>query len=357
MTNFEKLRYRELVDRNNVDDFESAIGFEPLYKSGENDVGKCPMTNNHAHGDQTGKFAIHRGKKVYNCFKCGGGSLLSLVMELYDLDTEGATDWIRQYADEEARSAEHILEEFYEALQTFVKEKQKEIPYFNERVLEKYSDPTDWFEDRGISQEVIESYNLRCTKMTSKKAPIRNGERIDDDDYYGPAAIFPHYWHGKLVGWQNRWLEDPDTPKWLPKYTNTSDFPKSETLFNFDNVLETTEPIIVCESVPTVLLLASHGYPAVSFFGGKISETQLGFLRRFQAGIILAPDNDKPGEEFLRKATDYLTPFTTVYHLPRVEVKPGADLGDLYDPENPRESRKDIVGLISEAYIPTLSRE
>src|SRR5438309_1725199 len=89
------LRYSEFVDDIDIDLFEEAIGFEVLDTRRDNDIGRCPdIWGSGKNGDRTGKFGIHREKKVYNCWVCGGGSLLSLVMDLKDYDIEQATDWL-----------------------------------------------------------------------------------------------------------------------------------------------------------------------------------------------------------------------------------------------------------------------
>lgn len=333
-----KLRYNEFADQIDIDALEAAIGFDIIDQQGANDVGHCPLPHGlHKHGDTTGKFAIHREKMVYHCWVCGGGNLLSLAMEVNDMDVDTATKWLYQFAHGDTRTDQEFAE-FFESLIAPEEKPTLSMPYFNPRVLDKFDDDTYWFNTRGISNEVIERHNLRYSNVTMKPAPVRqrNGVREKiDDDYYGPAAIFPHYWKSQLVGWQNRWMnwdaKHIKTPKWLAKYTNTTEFPKKDTLFNFDCAIVADEPVIVCESCPTVLFLESNDIPAVSYFGGSINETQLKLLRRFQKGVILAPDNDEVGNTFVKDATEYLERFIEVKVLPPVPGKAGSDLGDFAD--------------------------
>lgn len=351
----QKLKYSKFAHAIDVDAFEEAIGFTPIDHHNGNDIGYCLFPDNHQHGDTTGKFAIHRGKKMFNCWACQGGSLLSLVMLLYDMEVEEATEWIHKFAHGDRRSDDRFLDEFFIPME----EKEcHEIPYFNPRVLEKYTDDTSWFLTRGISQDVIDKYGLRYAKTAMRGAPIknRNGETVkEDEDYYGPSAIVPHFWEDRLVGWQNRWMdwdrERTRVPKWLPKYTNTSDFPKKETLYNYQAALADGAPVVVCESPVTVLMLASLYIPAVAYFGSSPTEEQLRLLRRFyEHGLILAPDNDENGEQLLR-TTDYLQRYVPeILHLPMVRTKPGADIADLYDPENKDYSA--VWKHLNKNYIP-----
>jgi hypothetical protein len=311
-------------------EFKESIDLDALYEAIDFDPQRQLFPENHKSGDSTGKFGIHREKLVYNCFVCGGGSILSLVMELFDYSVEEGTQFLKQFTKSDARSdvefSNYLLDMLRDA------EKRTEVmPYFNERVLAKHTGSTAYFRQRGISQEIIDEYKLCYNDDLLKSAPVKQkgDERIKiDEDYYGPCAIFPHFWQDRLVGWQHRWMEYPDVPKWLAKYTNTMDFPKSTTLYNYERAKQSDQPVVVVESIPTVLFLASYDIPAVAFFGSQPKEEQLRLLRVFGQGVILAPDNDDVGTKMVRDTTAYLKRFIPVWHAEKVDIAPGADLGD-----------------------------
>ena len=324
-----RLKYSDFWDQINVDAFEEAIQFTPIDTHNDNDIGHCLWPENHSHGDTTGKFAIHREKRVYNCFVCGGGSLLSLTMELFDYDVEDATEWLVQFAEADMRTDQEFADEFINAFANDVENRVNNLPYFNERVLDKFSDdiPVEWMVERDIDPDTLESNGVRFSLEARRPAP-RGGRFADDDDYFGPAVIFPHYWFERLVGWQSRWL-DEDRPEWVPKYTMTTDFPKENTVWGYDTVVESSKPVVVVESVPSAIFLRGAGFPSVATFGSSVNKAQMRLLRRFSEGVILAPDNDSAGEKWLAANTDYLKRFTRVWHLPYVDSKPGADVGDI----------------------------
>jgi hypothetical protein len=340
-----KLEYKNFVDAIDIDAFEEAIEFEPLEHRNGEDVGYCPdLWGLHKHGDSTGKFAINREKRVYHCFVCGGGTLLSLAMEFGHSDEETATEWLYQFARGDTRTDTEFVEDFMKLLDTYQEKKGDRMPYFNEHVLSQFDPayhPLDldeiaiaWYEERGISEEVQQGHRLCYGSHHKKVAPIRGGEKIDDD-YHGPCIVFPHFWEGRLVGWQHRWLNHgQDTPKWLPKYTNTSDFPKTQTLYNYDQAIKANNSVIVVESVPTVLFLESMGCTAVAVFGSGVVESQMRLLRRF-THVIIAPDNDPPGEKFARGAQEYLERYVDVTVLAPVQLGEGADLGDYMSTDDP----------------------
>lgn len=323
----EKLRYSKFADRIDIDALEAEIGFDPLYTQGDNDVGHCPdWWGLHANGDTTGKFAIEREKRVYNCWVCGGGSLLDLAMAHTGLDPDEATKWLYKLATDEDTSDSNFLTKFSERLSPHEEEKVP-LPFFNPNVLSRFDNHHEWFDSRWIDDKTRKAfragYNAESTRR-SKKGEL----------YTGPSIIFPHFWDGRLVGWQQRWIDD-DRPKWVPKYTNTPDFPKDKTIFNINDVLahtwghEDAQPVIVVESVPTVMYLRAQGYPAVGTFGANVTENQMRILRRLQSGVLLAPDFDAAGAEWLENLGSYLDRYIPVSEVPPVTVKDGADLGDL----------------------------
>lgn len=344
-----------------VDAFEEAIGFDPE-RQGQNkhgepeDIGQCPDPwSLHKNGDTTGKFAINRTKHLWNCFVCGGGSLLDLTIALQDMDDQEAETWLYQFAKPRDESDDEFLAEIEEILHQEMIAKPV-MPYYNDHVLDKWTEDLaplgGWLKDRGISEEIACKARIGFDRAARRQAPLKPGKPAQEP-YSGPCVYLPHFWGGRLVGWQQRWLSDA-RPKWIPKYTNTSSFPRTETIYNYENVYLAERPVIVCESVPSALFLASLGYPAVATFGGSVSTEQLRLLRRFQQGLVLAPDNDEPGYKWLGYTddeirynkldrvimADYLSRFVPLQVIEPVgEYNSGNDLADLLDEGLPFAAR------------------
>jgi hypothetical protein len=228
------------------------------------------------------------------------------------------------------------------------------MPYFNDGVLARFDGPTDYFEGRGIDRGTIQEFGLRYADAVTKSAPLKRYEdgslEKTDEDYVGPASIWPHYWKGHLVGWQYRWHDwdhaHTKTPRWLPKWTNTTDFPKSTTLYNYDRAIKVNAPVIVCESLGTVGFVHTCGFPAVAWFGSSPTEAQVRLLRRFSQGVIFAPDNDSNAEAAkiyakIKSAATYLQSFVPVFILDRVTPEDvgfeadGLDLNDYAKTDDP----------------------
>jgi len=362
-----KLRYSDFWDRIDIDAFEEGIGWSPEYQDGDNDIGFCVFPENHSHGDTTGKFAIHREKRVYNCWVCGGGSLLSLAMETQNMDVDEATTWLYTMVEGDRRDDREFIDDFLDAFND-VQVRTNTLPYFNDRVLERFNDPIalsevpvrhngelvtciDYATSRWISAEVLERHNVRYSATAFRPSPGK-GKFADDPDYEGPAIIFPHYWRGQLVGWQSRWLEDDDVrPEWVPKYTNTNDLPKETTIYGWDQLETDGRPVVVCESVPSKLFVESCEHPSLATFGSSVNEPQMRLLRRITSGVILAPDNDPAGVKWRNSLTEYLKRYIPVWHLPVVSDEAGADIGDLASPWNDDPS-KSLEDYLSQKYEP-----
>lgn len=321
------MKYSMFAHRIDIDALEEAIGFEVLYNRNGNDTGHCPLPwGLHQHGDTTGKFAIHREKRVWSCWVCGGGSLLTLAVAMNDMTTEEAAKWLYQFVEGNEDGDDGFEQRMLDLLNTEQEQKQRlevSIPFFNEKVLDRYSNEyVDWFKERGISPNVHKSFNLRYNPEGVRKN-IQTSEIFNS-----PSIILPHFWKGQLVGWQERWLAS-DRPKWCPKYTNTTTFPRRQTLWGMDTAIQGSSKPIIVESVPTALFLISEGYPAVATFGSSISDEQILHLKIFQNGLVLAPDNDQAGEQWKKKLTDKLRRYVPLDFVPPPNDEAGSDLGDL----------------------------
>lgn len=321
------LRYLDFYKQVDLDAVYDELGWVPESTDGVEDKGFCPdVWSLHKHGDTTGKFAFNRDKRVYNCWVCGGGTLLDLVMAAKSVPYQEATDWLFQFTKPSDQTSEQFYEEIERMLHSDDPPVKKPLPYFNERVLEPWDIHHKWFTDRGIENSVREffkcGYNPTAREYSAK-----------DGVYEGEAIILPHFWDGRLVGWQSRWLDEA-RPRWVGKYTNTSSFPRHQTVFGYDFCKTIPKQPIVVESTTTALMLISRGYPAIATFGGQVTPEQLKLLRIFQKGVILAPDNDSVGKEWIGKATEALLRYIPLLGVPLVQGS-GSDLGDLQPEELP----------------------
>jgi DNA primase len=140
--------------------------------------------------------------------------------------------------------------------------------------------------------------------------------------------VFPHFWNGRLVGWQQRSI--PADPRWpasdpaIPKYKNSSGFPKSETFYGAQ-WLKNSDTVIVVESPMSVAKAHSIGLTNVlATFGAKVSSSQIDLLKGF-SHVVLWFDADHAGKLAEKKVTKGLFGFTDVKVVAPEENKDLAD--------------------------------
>lgn len=310
------MNYKNFVYQIDLDSLYDELDWEPTTQTDTEDKGFCfDPWGYHKNGDTSGKLAINREKMVYNCWVCGGGTILHLVKAIKNWSEEETVDWLYRFTITKENSAEDVISDI-EEIMTPPDKVEAPLPYFNPAILKDMNELTtgsSWFwtflSNRNISKEVAAYFNV---------IPGRY-----DESRKSRPVILPHFWDNKLVGWQSQWSLG------LPKYTNTSNFPRKQTLWGYHFALAQREAPIIVESVLTALYLISEGYSSVATFGSQITDKQLRLLRVFQQGVQLAPDNDDAGRIWLAKTSDYLQRYIPVLQVPFVTAKIGADLGDV----------------------------
>lgn len=312
-------------------DFEEVLeglGIEVSHTLGDWIMCHCPNPAGHSNGDMNPSFGFNAAELRYNCFVCGGGTLLELVKDQLEVDDQGAANWLREHSTFEPAQSSNLVEKINKIIHPV--DNTEILPEYPDSAVFKYKFVHPYLLERGISKDVIIEMNVGF-----------------DEDHLG--IVFPHYWQGKLRGWQVRHLltekvNDRDVyycptcgeshsptvakkPKEVAKYNNTVGFPKKTTLYNYDNMKGSTE-IYVVESPMTVLKLKTFGINNVVATFGSFNKEQVPYLVKHK--VLLWPDNDPAGLENLRRIIVPLRNQTEVYVIPAVNI-PKGDAGDLHD--------------------------
>lgn len=322
-----------------LDEVMSVLGIHIISKSADEITARCPLPS-HTGADTNPSFAINENKLAYNCFVCGGGSVANLVMETQGLEWEEALAWLLPYV---AAATREDPTAFSLAIKRklYFDEEQSEftMPYFKDSILKPWLDgPFDYYVDRGIPEHWCRVFKLGFDSNYTKYNPKTK------EEWHGQAAIIPHFFEGNLVGYQARIVGDK--PQGMPRFDNTSNFPKADTLYGYDyacaNYLTAglCQPVYVCESALTADYIVSleQGPVAVSTFGATVSKEQIHLLRRFPL-LVLAFDNDTAGRHATVSVMEALKRHTQVRVMNPVDVEKG-DLLDL-----PREQARKHMRL------------
>jgi DNA primase len=314
----ESLRFEDVLDELAVDVVEVRKGEHWAH---------CPLPG---HTDSSPSFSINDDTMYWHCFVCDeGGGLPDLVGILRGLDDwQEKLRWLAPFSDVAVHGGDEVYRKRVVRIQRNVERwgqrkarRQERMPAFAPGALNRF--------------ETAPMAELARWNITSED--IRDEFRLGFDGaherygYTGPALIVPHFFRGRLVGYQERWLDD-DRPDHVKKWTNTDDFPKGETLYNWDRAVEHSgmgHEVVVVEAAMTVVRLACIGIVAVATFGSSVKEKQLRLLGSLPGGLALAFEDDDAGRKATAKLAEELRKRTPV----RVAPSPGGkqDYADVPD--------------------------
>jgi DNA primase len=266
----------------------------------------CPLPfGNHKNGDKNPSFSINLKNGKCYCFTCGGGGdLVWLVSSLMGTSFEDAKLWLKDMEvgiedDDEFKKRIREKLRLQQLSQSFSEISQQ---IFSEDMIPEDLPYHPWLASQGISESTARYFKIFYDK---KKDVI----------------AFPHFWEGDLVGMQFRNLGHS-----FPKYYNTPNFPKKNTLFNYDRV--NNDDAIVVESPKTAIVMHEQGYSnTIATFGASVNEEQLSYLRKFKT-LYLWPDNDEPGKKALLTEIKLLKDYVDIMIVPPVNI-PKGDAADI----------------------------
>lgn len=286
----------------------------------------------HRNGDSSPSAACNLDKKTWVCYSYAdsetgksGYDMLHLIMKMEGKsDPYDVLDVVRRFLAEAVVEDQEDFAAEMERLLTAGTEPSTPIRAYSDRLLEPWGYTHPWTVERGIDLNTASRLHIGY-------------------DPHDNRITIPHFWRGALVGWQKRAIPDrpgqwPGTVPPLPKYRSSPGFPKSETLYRFDEArahqADRGGPVVVVESPFSVVNAESIGLSGVTAtFGAKITATQAALLSS-AADIVVWMDGDGAGWLAERRLVQALYRYTTV----RVVIPEGTrDLGDYRDLDEVRE--------------------
>ena len=239
---------------------------------------------NHQDQDKNPTGSLNYQKLTYKCLGCqASGGLLWFIASFRNSSAVEAREWLGQATgtDGSIMDLPDLLRLFDAIYQNGHHEKSP-IPRYSKKVLDPwlFIHPymTDPIEEggRGVLEETYKYFSIGYAQ-DYRVGENKTSERI----------VIPHFWDGELVGWQTRRLSNDGSPKYL----NSPDFPKEQTIYNYD--VEQDRAIVV-ESTMSVLR-HWHALPEiVCTFGASVTDEQVRLLQKIPT-VILWMDNDEAG--------------------------------------------------------------
>lgn len=243
------------------------------------------------HDDRNPSASLSYEKLTYKCFSCGsGGGLIWLIRVIRDGSYADAKRWVSDLSGVEG--GEYDLASMLHLLEALYAEPDKArtpVPTFSPRALEPWAFIHPWLTDpveefgRGIPEENVVRMQVGYAEEYPMGLDVHGDLRPPSE-----RIVVPHFWRGKLVGWQSRRLVNDGTPKWL----STPDMPKDTSLYGPPETMALDE-VLVVESPMTVLRHVHH-LPILATFGADVTDYQVRLLSEFEK-VTVWMDNDDAG--------------------------------------------------------------
>ena len=294
------------------------IGARNINDTGDELIHSCQLSFGlHKNGDSNPSASLNKNTLLFNCFTCGGGSIIWLVENVLGISRDQAIIELRNYI----KGVKVLpLESFLEKLnKTFSKAENAAlyIPIYNDKILDLWTKETDYLTARGVHPDIQKQMR---TGINSKLEKTYDGKIVEVE-----RVIIPHFVDRNLVGWVAR---KTDNSLDVAKYKNSKEFPRKECLYNFDWA-QGAPSVYVVESPMSVLVLKSRGiHNVVATFGAKVTKTQLNILREFSE-VIIFMDGDVPGRKAQHNLIDGLSDYTRLRIIDTPDGEDPASLSDI----------------------------
>lgn len=247
--------------------------------------------SNHTDQNRNPTASLNWKKLTYKCLGCGsGGGLLWFIAACRPgSSATAARKWLQEATGiGGAGMGLAALLEFFDALYASKgKSRYEPIPVYSDRILNQW----DWrhpymTEVRGVPEATLDHFRVGYAAAYQVSR---------DPDVFSQRITIPHLWEGSLVGWQTRRLLADGSPKYL----SSPDFPREQTLYNYD---PKQKSVVLVES-PFSVLRHHHQGHMVATFGASVTERQIALLQRYER-VVLFMDNDDAGWGALNDLTD-----------------------------------------------------
>lgn len=290
----------------------------------------------HMNGDQNPSASCNLERGLYVCYSYtdpetgkSGMDMISLVMLLEGKKfASDVVDLLNPYLSGSTQDSDTFREQLLALFDADKGDAHGEVfRTYGERTLASWAFVHPYLATRGISEQ------------TASRLQIGYDHTVN-------RITIPHFVRGALVGWQKRAIpagcDDqgpwPATEPAIPKYKNSPGFPKSTSLYRFDQAqLSSSGRLIVVESPFSVIKADSLGLgindPVVATFGAKVTDEQIVLMRDYQQ-VVLWMDDDSAGFSATLKVMRALAGHTEVRV---VNTDVGMDLGDYDDIASVRE--------------------
>jgi len=256
---------------NHIKSILKSIGLEITGETSNDFLCYCPFHSNR----HTSSFSVSREKGAFICFNpaCGeAGTLQELVKRVMHKTEFEAMRFISSKETEALENFDELLAETMADKPVFQEFSKDTLDKLHKGLLES-DKAVDYFKSRGIMSEAISYFNLGYSEnMKMVTVPVHSPD-------------------GMAIGIVGRSIEGKT-------FKNSTNLPKSKTLFNIHRAKKIGDQVIVVESSFDAIRVHQAGFPnVVATLGGFLSTEQHNLLNRHFNKITIMTDSDLAGRE------------------------------------------------------------
>jgi hypothetical protein len=250
----------------------------------------------HQNQDRDPTAAVNYEKLTFKCLGCQrSGGLLWFIAEHRGGNTVDARTWLAAETgtDGQVQDLGSLLR-YFDALYAGSTARSP-IPTYALKTLDPWMLLHPWVTDLPVFDDQGRNVGGRgVPEDNAERFRVGYAERyfMGKDQPTSERVVIPHLWKDRLVGWQTRGLASDG----YPKYHSSTDFPRDETIFNYDP--DRYPDAVVVESPFSVLRHdredPEEGMHIVSTFGANITDRQVKLLGRYER-LYWWLDNDRAG--------------------------------------------------------------
>jgi DNA primase len=287
-----------------------SIGLDIVGETSNDFLCYCPFHSNR----HTSSFSVSREKGAYICFNpaCGeAGTLLELVKRVMHKNDFESMRFISAKETEALENFDELLSEAMEDKPMFEQFSKETLNKLHTDIIATTAGK-DYFLSRGINNQSIIDFELGYSQnMNMVTVPVHSPDGI-------------------AIGIVGRSIEGKD-------FKNSTNLPKSKTLFNIHRAKKIGDHIIVVESSFDAIRVHQAGFSnVVATLGGFLSTEQQKLLNRHFNRITIMTDADQAGRELGKSISNKLRMKDILwasYEYGKIYPHDAKDAGDMTDEE------------------------
>jgi len=286
------------------------LGLEIVGETGNDFLCYCPFHSNR----HTSSFSISKEYGAFICFNpaCGeAGTLIELIKKVLDKNDFQALRYISSKETESLNDFDEVMSEVLDDKPVFEEFSSDTLNKLHAELIST-QEGKQYFKSRGINQDGIEYFDLGYSKnMNMVTVPVHSPDGL-------PIGIVGRSIEGK-------------------RFKNSTNLPKSKTMFNVHRAKKIGSHIIVVESSFDAIRIYQAGFPnVVATLGGFLSNEQHQILNRYFNKITIMTDADEAGRALGLSIANKLRNKDILwasYEYGKIYPHDAKDVGDMTDEE------------------------